>query len=665
MSDDQIPYPETDNSRQMWGAAVAAVLLAALVVTIILQLMDASRARDEALVMQGRSYEFIYQLKSLDSTIGRSEAALGRFAIAPENRDAGREFQNQWNHASAILAEIEKRSDVTSRQKRKIAVLRASFEARGELLSSTALSANYRQDLAAISKFYAASRDATRGQADSLIDALIDSERAELTQRVATVRTAADEVEDFIVWLALLGVAVTAGAVGLGFMALQSAAQRRVARREVAREEERTSELESAVALRTSELEAANRQLRTEADERAATEARLRQAQKMEAVGQLTGGIAHDFNNMLAIVVGGVELALRRLVEAPDRARHHLESALDGAHRATTLTRRLLAFARAEPVLPEAVCAATAISEFTELIDRTIGDRIDLQVDVNSGDWSIWVDRHQFENVLLNLAVNARDAMDSAGTLTIATGQRRVAGGQSQSLSPGDYVAICVSDTGCGMSADVVERIFDPFYTTKPVGQGTGLGMSQVFGFVKQSHGDVEVATAPGDGTTVTLLIPRFAAVESIPDPVDGTDSAASNPGGTVGSLTILVVEDDPRVLVATTGAVQELGHDAIACSNPVDAAGLMAQNPGVDLILSDVLMPEMTGPEMVRGLQNDWPEIAVLFVTGYTGEGGDAAMFGGHDVLRKPFTLAQLERAIGLACQKRASGVGRIEVAG
>ncbi|WP_260580725.1 ATP-binding protein [Sphingopyxis sp. PET50] len=377
--------------------------------------------------------------------------------------------------------------------------------------------------------------------------------------------------------------------------------------------------------------------------ERAAAEDQLRQAQKMEAVGQLTGGIAHDFNNMLAVVVGGLELAQRWLADAPDKAQRHIHNALDGANRAADLTRRLLAFARSEPARPEMMVVDDSIAAFAELIERTIGDRIALTLDLQAPGLACWLDRQQFENALLNLAVNARDAMEGHGSLTIRT--------LRDEEEEAAALAVQVIDTGCGMSPEVLERVFDPFYTTKPAGQGTGLGMSQVFAFCRQSEGEVQIQSAEGEGTRVAMLLPVARPPAAMPADLPAAPAAAA--AAASDALQILVVEDDPRVLTATVEAVEELGHRAVACGDPREAAALVEAH-GFDLILSDVLMPELTGPEMVAGLKQRWPDLAVLFVTGFAGDASEIASFGDHDVLRKPFTLTQLDQAIRRSTEPR-----------
>ncbi len=363
----------------------------------------------------------------------------------------------------------------------------------------------------------------------------------------------------------------------------------------------------------------------------------------MEAVGQLTGGIAHDFNNMLAVVVGGLELAQRWLADAPDKAQRHIHNALDGANRAADLTRRLLAFARSEPARPEMMVVDDSIAAFAELIERTIGDRIALTLDLQAPGLACWLDRQQFENALLNLAVNARDAMEGHGSLTIRT--------LRDEEEEAAALAVQVIDTGCGMSPEVLERVFDPFYTTKPAGQGTGLGMSQVFAFCRQSEGEVQIQSAEGEGTRVAMLLPVARPPAAMPADLPAAPAAAA--AAASDALQILVVEDDPRVLTATVEAVEELGHRAVACGDPREAAALVEAH-GFDLILSDVLMPELTGPEMVAGLKQRWPDLAVLFVTGFAGDASEIASFGDHDVLRKPFTLTQLDQAIRRSTEPR-----------
>jgi CheY-like chemotaxis protein len=366
----------------------------------------------------------------------------------------------------------------------------------------------------------------------------------------------------------------------------------------------------------------------------------------MEAVGQLTGGIAHDFNNMLAVVVGGIDLALRRLNGPRREVMMHLNNAMEGATRAAALTRRLLSFARSEPLLPERVDSNELIGGMSDLLDRTLGEQIRVEVDLASGTWPIYVDPHQFENAIVNLAVNARDAMDGKGLMRVSTENMRLGANQVGDIRAGEYVKISVTDTGCGMPPDVLERAFEPFFTTKPVGKGTGLGLSQIFGFAHQSGGEVGIESEVGRGTTVSIYLPRTqvaAPVRIYPAAQRGDRDLY------VAGARILLVEDDPRVRTATVGALEDLDYEPVACGSGAEAIELF--NAQVfDLVITDVIMPEMTGPELIRYLKSHSDrDFAVLFVTGYVGE-GETGDLRGYELLRKPFTVGALASAVAAA---------------
>ncbi len=641
---------ETETRRErlrFWLTIGMATMLTGIVGALVLLLARASDNYDQSLGWQTQSLEVISQTRSLDASLARAEAALGRFAVGLQKED-GRVYEQQWGLARQYLTRLDRSVRDNAAQSKLVDELTTEMDSRGRQLGDAALSANYNQTIAAISKYHAAGHDAGLSRIDNLLNQIIANERTLLRERN---RIAADDrasLNQAILLFTLLGAAIAAVAIGTTFSFVRAEAERRVARREQAAESDRAMQLEEAVEARTAELEQANIALRSEMTERAAAEAQLRQAQKMEAVGQLTGGIAHDFNNMLAVVVGGLELAQRWLPGEPEKAERHLTNALDGANRAADLTRRLLTFARSEPARPEMTDIDGCIAGFAELIERTMGDRIALTLDLQAGDLACWLDRQQFENALLNLAVNARDAMDSHGALTIRT------------LDDGDGKALAVQviDTGCGMAPEVLERVFDPFYTTKPAGQGTGLGMSQVFAFCRQSGGEVQISSTEGEGTSVAMLLPvAKPQISDMTDAVVGTPDGLTTPAE---ALSILVVEDDERVLTATVDAVSELGHTVVACRNPLHAEamveGRLADGQGgFDLILSDVLMPELTGPEMVAQLKQRWPDLSVLFVTGYAGDASEVASFGDHDVLRKPFTLTALDQAIRRCGDARA----------
>nr|WP_221235047.1 ATP-binding protein [Sphingopyxis panaciterrulae] len=628
---------------RFWLTAGVGAILVGVVAALVLLLMRANDDYDRSLGWQAHSLEVISQTRSLDAALARAEAALGRFAVGLQKGD-GRVYQQQWGVAMQYLRLLQRNVRDNPPQAALVAKLTAELEARGEQLGDAALSANYNQTVAAISKYNAAGHDPALIRIDRLLTQLIRDERALLAQRNRIAASDRASLNQAILLFSLLGAAAAVIAIGATFSLLRAESERRLARREQVAESERASELEVAVEARTAELERANNALRTEMTERETAEARLRQAQKMEAVGQLTGGIAHDFNNMLAVVVGGLELAQRWLSEAPDKAQRHIDNALDGANRAADLTRRLLTFARSEPARPEMTDVDACIASFAQLIERTIGDRIALTLDLHTEGLRCWLDRQQFENALLNLAVNARDAMDGHGSLTIRTLR------DEEEEATG--LAVQVIDTGCGMAPEVLERVFDPFYTTKPAGKGTGLGMSQVFAFCRQSGGEVQIQSTEGEGTRVAMLLPVAKPATGLAEADSGNAAAMTAAPGT--ALNILVVEDDERVLAATVDAVGELGHRAVACGNPLDAEALVEREDGFDLILSDVLMPELTGPEMVAQLKQRWPDLSVLFVTGFAGDASEIASFGDHDVLRKPFTLAALDQAIRRSSEPR-----------
>ena len=641
---------ETETRRErlrFWLTIGMATMLTGIVGALVLLLARASDNYDQSLGWQTQSLEVISQTRSLDASLARAEAALGRFAVGLQKED-GRVYEQQWGLARQYLTRLDRSVSDNTTQSKLVDQLTTEMDSRGRQLGDAALSANYKQTVAAISKYHAAGHDAALSRIDNLLNQIIANERALLRERN---RIAADDrasLNQAILLFTLLGAAIAAVAIGTTFSFVRAEAERRVARREQLAESDRAMQLEEAVEARTAELEQANIALRSEMTERAAAEAQLRQAQKMEAVGQLTGGIAHDFNNMLAVVVGGLELAQRWLPGEPEKAERHLSNALDGANRAADLTRRLLTFARSEPARPEMTEIDACIAGFAELIERTMGDRIALTLDLQADGLACWLDRQQFENALLNLAVNARDAMDGHGALTIRT------------LDDGDGKALAVQviDTGCGMTPEVLERVFDPFYTTKPAGQGTGLGMSQVFAFCRQSGGEVQISSTEGEGTSVAMLLPvATPQISDMADAIVGTPDGLTTPAE---ALSILVVEDDERVLTATVDAVSELGHSVVACRNPLHAEAMVEGrladgHGGFDLILSDVLMPELTGPEMVAQLKQRWPDLSVLFVTGYAGDASEVASFGAHDVLRKPFTLTALDQAIRRCGDARA----------
>lgn len=388
------------------------------------------------------------------------------------------------------------------------------------------------------------------------------------------------------------------------------------------------------------ELEAAVRE-RTE--RLMAAEAQLRQAQKMEAVGQLTGGIAHDFNNMLAVVIGALDLMERRVAQGRTDIDRYLLAARDGATRAAALTQRLLAFSRRQPLAPTALDVNDMLSGMIELLVRTLGEGVVIETRLARSLAPVVADRNQLENVVLNLAVNGRDAMPEGGTLTIETGMVAIGADQAfqHEIDAGDYVEICIADTGVGMPPEVAARAFDPFFTTKGVGKGTGLGLSQVFGFVRQSGGHVAIVSTPGAGTRVQVLLP--ARPEAVPSPV-GTDTARDLPRGRAGEV-ILVVEDEDRVRTYSVEALRELGYGVVFARDGIEALRLLDRGQKVSLLFSDVVMPEMSGRELAARVRDRMPGLKVLLTSGYAPDAPPSA--ADEKLLSKPFDIAALAIAV------------------
>jgi signal transduction histidine kinase len=373
------------------------------------------------------------------------------------------------------------------------------------------------------------------------------------------------------------------------------------------------------------------------------TEEALRQAQKMEAVGQLTGGVAHDFNNMLAVIIGSLDLAQRRLAKGAVGIERHLHNAREGAERAASLTQRLLAFSRQQPLAPRVLNANRLVSEMSDLLRRTLGETIDLEAVLAGGLWPVNADPNQLESAILNLAVNARDAMPDGGQLTIETANtylddRYVK--QHIGLSAGQYVMIAVSDRGHGMTPEVLARVFDPFFTTKAVGKGTGLGLSMVYGFIKQSGGHVTAYSEPGHGTTVKLYLPRHIGADE--DVHAGPVGPTPETGG---AEVVLVVEDDERVRAMSVEALKELGYIVYQAGGGEEALRMLDSLSRLDLLFTDIVMAGMTGRQLAEKVVARSPHVKVLYTTGYTRNAvvHNGVIDPGVEFLPKPFSVADL----------------------
>jgi signal transduction histidine kinase len=646
--------PDGEEVRFDWrrGGAAAAGLIAALVLLAMVVLVAVSnRAREQALTAERHAYDVALVVRNVSSSVSRSEAALARFVLDEDPKGSGNVYASNWQLAGHQINQLERLLRGTPDQQRRVSELQGLYQKRGQELALAARAALSGEGQSGISYFYSAAKTGTGKALDDKLEEITRAERASLRTRIQQSQFFSAQADQFTDYLSWLGIVVGLGAVFLGVVAVQALRQNALARRMAENEAERAEALEQAVRERTQELWESNQALKTEMADRQAAEAQLRQVQKMEAVGQLTGGIAHDFNNMLAVVVGGIDLAQRRLNGPRREVLMQLTNAMEGATRAAALTRRLLSFARSEPLLPERVDSKELISGMSDLLDRTLGERIRIEVDLAPDTWPTYVDPHQLENAIVNLAVNARDAMDGQGVMRVETRNVKVAANEVGDIRAGDYVKMSVTDTGCGMPPEVKERAFEPFFTTKPVGKGTGLGLSQIFGFAHQSGGEVGIESEVGKGTTVSIYLPRTEAAAApvrLHPAKQQQQQQRAEADAHVPGARILLVEDDPRVRTATVGALEDLDYDPVACGSGAEAIELF-KTQEFDLVITDVIMPEMTGPELIRHLKATHPsDFAVLFVTGYVGEGENDLR--GHELLRKPFTVGALASSVAAA---------------
>jgi PAS domain S-box-containing protein len=380
---------------------------------------------------------------------------------------------------------------------------------------------------------------------------------------------------------------------------------------------------------------------------------RLLQGQKMEAVGQLTGGVAHDFNNLLTIVIGNLETAQRHLGAltggGASRLKRSLDNAMRGAQRAATLTQRLLAFSRQQPLDPKPLDVNKFIAAEVEFLQRSLGETIEVEAVGSAGLWPVEVDAHQLGAALLNLAVNARDAMPNGGKLTIEASNALLDQDYCRTnpeVIPGQYVMIAVSDNGTGMTKDVAERAFEPFFSTKGVGQGTGLGLSQVYGFIKQSKGHIKIYSEAGEGTIVKIYLPRLLQEIDRRDEDEQATEAVEGPG----HETILVVEDDRDVRTYLVEVLRHLNYRVLSAHDAVSALGLIkAGDIRIDLLLTDVVLPGVNGRQLAEQAQKQRPGLKVLFTTGYSRNAivHQGRLDPGVAMIQKPITQESLAARI------------------
>ncbi|MDO8295495.1 MAG: ATP-binding protein [Caulobacter sp.] len=378
--------------------------------------------------------------------------------------------------------------------------------------------------------------------------------------------------------------------------------------------------------------------------ERDEAQAALLQSQKLEALGQLTGGVAHDFNNLLTVIIGALDIVQRYPEDIPRTARLS-KAALDAAQRGERLTRQLLAFSRRQPLRPEVAIVDALLRESETLHRGALGERFMLDLSLAAGEAPVSIDPAQFDAAIMNLLVNARDAMPGGGVVSVTTGLAdRPASGD---LPAGVYLIVSVQDAGEGMDEATQARVFEPFFSTKPVGKGTGLGLSQVYGFVRQSGGEVSIISAPGMGTTITLVLPLATT------PPDTDEAAGPAPREILTGLNVLLVEDDPEVAALAEIMLRELGHEVRLAIDPAEALALVARDPDITLLLTDVVMPgEMTGVDLARAATAARLGLTVLLSSGYTGDTLAFAEQAPWPLLRKPYTLDALAAAIGDAVE-------------
>jgi signal transduction histidine kinase/DNA-binding response OmpR family regulator len=382
-------------------------------------------------------------------------------------------------------------------------------------------------------------------------------------------------------------------------------------------------------------------------------QAALQRAQKMEALGQLTGGVAHDFNNLLQVISGNLQL-LAKSVAGDERAEQRVHNALAGVTRGTKLAAQLLAFGRRQALEPKVCNLSRFLQGMDDMLRRSLGEEVELETVVSGGLWNTLIDPGQLENAILNLAINARDAMGGQGRLTLEAGNAFLDhdyASRHEDVRPGQYVMVAVTDTGCGMTREVLERVFEPFYSTKPEGRGTGLGLSMVYGLIKQSHGHVKIYSEPGEGTTIKLYLPR----ELQPEDVAPEGALAPAVGG---AETVLVVEDDEEVCETAIALLHDLGYRVLRARDAASALSVVESGAPIDLIFTDVVMPgPMRSPELAARARELIPGVAVLFTSGYT---ENAIVHGGRldpgvELLSKPYTREALARKIRHVLRSRA----------
>ena len=621
------------------------VLLIGSLGALLYSASQATRDHQHALAEQQRSFEIIALARGFEARTARAEVTLARYVISLDP-DTGRLFQDQWRGAASQLKALAYAARQSDWQRGNVEALQYAFEQRGKTLTEIGLRTTYAQKMTALARFHQAGKSQDLRRITALLDIVIRAENTRLQERSLAVTRAGDRTESVGRTSRLLGLVLLVCVLFAAWFANVAINERMKARSQADAEGERADRLDAAVRARTAELSDAYERLQQESAERATAEDNLRQLQKMEAVGQLTGGIAHDFNNLLQIVTGNLDLMLRSLPPEDVRMRRMATNAAAGATRAATLTQRLLAFSRRQPLAPRATDPNQLIDSLSVLLHRTLNETIEI-VTLESPDvWPIEIDVNQMENALLNLAVNARDAMPDGGQLTIEVANVEVDDRLARhegDIKAGHYVMIGVTDTGTGMDAATLAQAIEPFFTTKEVGRGTGLGLSMVYGFIRQSGGYMRVYSEAGIGSCIKLYLPRHMGDLPRPDIVEDMPA----PVGDGGSETILLCEDDENVRAFSVEVLSELGYRVIAAADAQQALEqLQAADGDISLLFTDVVLPGgMNGADLAREVQQMRPDLPILFTTGYARNAivHHGRLDEGVELLTKPFSYGDL----------------------
>jgi signal transduction histidine kinase len=590
----------------LMGAACAA-LLALEIYQAFWNAPELRRSRD----LVAHTYDVILTARALERTIKEAEQRQRSLLLtgAPSDMVA---YRAAIFEVPEALARLKRMTADNAEEQRRLPNLEYQVKIRLAALQRTADILESKGRDAALRAFRAdPALDATTMRAiDGLVQSTVDAETSLLKER--TRRAAEDERETALEGLAatVLGVAI----ILLGTALLYYGYSERV-RQQTALEQ---------------------------------TRAALAQSQKMEALGQLTGGIAHDFNNLLTVIIGSIETLQRRLAAGELDVGRFIDAARRSAERAASLTARLLAFARRQALDPKPLDPNKLVAGVVDMLQRSLGERIQVEAVLAGGAWWINADQNQLESAVLNLILNARDAMPHGGKLTIETGNVDLDDAYARAheeLAPGHYAMIAVSDNGVGMSPEVIAKAFDPFFTTKQPGHGTGLGLSQVYGFIKQSGGHIKIYSEVGQGSTVKLYLPRLQTLTA----AEIVAESQPAPAGSV-KESILVVEDDPDVRAFAEQALSELGYRVRIAADAASALRVLEHAPRIDLLFTDVGLPNgVNGRQLADEARRRWPALKVVFTTGYARNAiiHQGRLDPGVELVAKPFTQADLARRI------------------